>query len=306
MTINKPTPAQIREAILDWMPANKVSFDREWNTRGRPWEYGLRGAVEHHISGVGDGAVEWCDGRSEGYNYPCCNEVVRRDGSVIIMSALSCWHSGKGGPWPAYGVPKDLGHLMLWGREHESWGTKQDFTDEMFDSTARMDSALRQVSNWENFNHLINHKGWTDGGPEMGLSYYHPTRGRKNDTLYDISVFRTNAQKMWETKHAPAPKPPVPPKPVPKPDSVVDLSNIQRAARRKGKDVDVLLVTKGLRAVGITRGIRVQDVFDESVRVGYALWQRRLGYTGTDADGIPGMTSLSTLGSKSKLFKVVL
>lgn len=30
----------------------------------------------------------------------------------------------------------------------------------------------------------------------------------------------------------------------------------------------------------------------------YATWQRRLGYSGSDADGIPGMTSLSKLGAK--------
>jgi hypothetical protein len=30
----------------------------------------------------------------------------------------------------------------------------------------------------------------------------------------------------------------------------------------------------------------------------YARWQKRLGYSGTAADGIPGMTSLKKLGAK--------
>jgi hypothetical protein len=37
----------------------------------------------------------------------------------------------------------------------------------------------------------------------------------------------------------------------------------------------------------------------------YAAWQRHLGYTGTDANGIPGSTSLSQLGKNTGLFTVV-
>lgn len=36
----------------------------------------------------------------------------------------------------------------------------------------------------------------------------------------------------------------------------------------------------------------------------YASWQRELGYSGADADGIPGKTSLTKLGAKHKLFTV--
>lgn len=36
----------------------------------------------------------------------------------------------------------------------------------------------------------------------------------------------------------------------------------------------------------------------------YAHWQRELGYSGDDADGIPGRTSLTKLGAKHKLFIV--
>jgi Lysozyme like domain/CHAP domain len=37
----------------------------------------------------------------------------------------------------------------------------------------------------------------------------------------------------------------------------------------------------------------------------YAAYQRKLGYSGADADGVPGMTSLSKLGAATKLFRVV-
>lgn len=43
---------------------------------------------------------------------------------------------------------------------------------------------------------------------------------------------------------------------------------------------------------------------DQSFRTCYAAWQRNLGYKGSDADGIPGMTSLQKLAAKSN-WKVV-
>jgi hypothetical protein len=38
--------------------------------------------------------------------------------------------------------------------------------------------------------------------------------------------------------------------------------------------------------------------FGTTTKDAYAKWQRRLGYSGTAADGIPGMTSLKKLGAK--------
>ncbi|MHA5052255.1 hypothetical protein [Streptomyces sp. SD15] len=45
--------------------------------------------------------------------------------------------------------------------------------------------------------------------------------------------------------------------------------------------------------------------FGSKTIAGYAKWQRHLGYTGADANGIPGKTSLTKLGSQSGLFTVV-
>jgi len=40
-------------------------------------------------------------------------------------------------------------------------------------------------------------------------------------------------------------------------------------------------------------------------RSGYAVWQRNLGYRGKDADGVPGMTSLTRLGQETGRFTAV-
>lgn len=85
----------------------------------------------------------------------------------------------------------------------------------------------------------------------------------------------------------------------------IDLSKLVAAARndppKRGtpvsyagtKTVENALVKEGLLAKTYADGH-----FGSATVAAYAAWQRRLGYSGRDADGIPGMTSLKKLGSK--------
>ncbi|WP_406144203.1 peptidoglycan-binding protein [Streptomyces anulatus] len=84
---------------------------------------------------------------------------------------------------------------------------------------------------------------------------------------------------------------------------VVDLSKLVTAARadppKKGtpvsyaeaKTVEQALVKEGLLAKGLADGH-----FGSATVAAYAKLQRRYGYTGRDADGIPGKTTLTRLG----------
>ena len=58
------SPENIAAAIEKWAKLAGVRVVRAsgWNTRGRRWSYGLRGVVEHHWAGVGDGGVSWITG----------------------------------------------------------------------------------------------------------------------------------------------------------------------------------------------------------------------------------------------------
>ena len=94
-----------------------------------------------------------------------------------------------------------------------------------------------------------------------------------------------------------------PAKPPAKP--VVDLSKLVEAARKnpaaKGtpvtyagvKTVEAALVDAGLLSKRYSDGH-----YGTTTIQAYAAWQRKLGYTGKDADGIPGKTSLERLGDK--------
>lgn len=170
-TYPTPTPLTILTALKDH-GLNPVLWPG-WNTRGRTWEYGLRALVDHHTSGVGDGVVEWChntDGR-----YPYVNAFVGRDGRYHLLSALSCWGSGKGGPWPGVAAADSL-HLVAYQTEVESWGVKPDFTSAQLELLGRGNAALVDLG--VPADHEINHRDWAPG--------------RKDDTLYPVQVLREN------------------------------------------------------------------------------------------------------------------
>ncbi|GMU44398.1 MAG: hypothetical protein AMXMBFR25_23840 [Lysobacterales bacterium] len=59
-------------------------------------------------------------------------------------------------------------------------------------------------------------------------------------------------------------------------------------------DADVRRVQQGLVAKGIST--TVDGWYGDGTTAAYATWQRRLGYTGLDASGIPGPGSLASLG----------
>ncbi len=202
--MNQPTPAEIKASLIKWLGKSNVTFKPGWDKRGRPWSNGLRGLIVHDLVGVDQGAIDWT--YAAGESMPYCNSVTTVDGKVIVNSVLSCWHSGTGGPWPAAGVPKDMGSYYLWGIEHAVWGKNvNEYTPKMLDATAKTVCAIREVAGnaWPRrgpWKRLIRHASWTDGGKELGLSYWLPTRGRKVDTIRDITSWRQDAAAAWRNK----------------------------------------------------------------------------------------------------------
>lgn len=202
----KPSVSQIAEALKDWVPEKKLIFRPGWDTRGRQWSYGIRGAMVHHWAGTGDGGQAWMEARNGAY--PFCNNTVRLDGRVMVLSALSAWHSGLGGPWVRAGVPKDAAHLMVWGIEMEGpkSGTKfgvDDMTEQQWRNTARVICAIREVAGAEafpNFQRVVTHGDWTDGSNGVSPTTL-PTVGRKNDVWRPTKDIRRMAKDRWAKKH---------------------------------------------------------------------------------------------------------
>jgi hypothetical protein len=84
----------------------------------------------------------------------------------------------------------------------------------------------------------------------------------------------------------------------------VSLSKVVQAAESGSKAAGVLIVQKALKrefGLDFSSG---PGIFGPRTKDSYARWQRKMGFTGADADGIPGKKSLTRLGTKHK-FTVV-
>ena len=77
----------------------------------------------------------------------------------------------------------------------------------------------------------------------------------------------------------------------------VDLSNLRRAATGHPWSArpSTRLVQRALKAKGLIRGY-IPGRYGKATRRAYSRWQRRVGFTGADADGVPGKKSLTRLG----------
>jgi D-alanyl-D-alanine carboxypeptidase len=98
-------------------------------------------------------------------------------------------------------------------------------------------------------------------------------------------------------KPVPVPKPtPKPaPKPVPKPAPIqISLASVQPGKKNK----QVAIVQQALHNLKHYSG-PANGVFDKSTRDAYSHWQTALGYKGADANGVPGIKSLTELGKKA-------
>lgn len=92
------------------------------------------------------------------------------------------------------------------------------------------------------------------------------------------------------------------------PSATVSVASIVAAAKadpsrpqgHRTKDAldDVLPVEKALVKMGWLPANLADGAFGTSTVSAYQKWQQSLGYTGKDADGIPGEVSLSRLGAK--------
>ncbi|WP_371650151.1 MULTISPECIES: peptidoglycan-binding protein [unclassified Streptomyces] len=90
------------------------------------------------------------------------------------------------------------------------------------------------------------------------------------------------------------------------PKAKVSLAHVVAAARRDPGlpqggttyKAEVLVVERALQAEGLLSATWVDGSFGTKTKTAYSAWQRRCGYSGPDADGIPGRDSLTRLGAR--------
>jgi hypothetical protein len=180
-TYPKPSPTELKEAFKD----HGVNFaaHKNCNNGKSRWNSGLRAATVHHTAGKNSADYLMNNFNPSGAN--CCitnGNYNSTDGKAIILSWGDTWHSGAGGPWSGV-AGKDSLHLVSWGIEIESLGTKKDITSKQQETVGRMLAALVELGMPRG--NIHRHADWTDGTGPVG-GYPLSTNGRKIDTRKDL------------------------------------------------------------------------------------------------------------------------
>jgi hypothetical protein len=271
----------------------------------------LNGVMIHHTAGVGNGMAEYCHDGDSDLPGPLCQGFIAKDGTFHLLGWGRANHAGGGDPRvlddviaERYPVTKTAqhegssgavdGNAHFVGYECENKGDGKDpWPEVQLDTMVRATVAVLRHYGWT-VNSAIRHMDWSDW---------------KNDPRgVDWDAFRARVEAMLSGKPTtPKPDPGTPTTPtLPK----VSLAKLVAAAQsdpgaaqgsakyRTGAKV----VEQALAKLGYLDAQWVDGSYGTKTVTAYAALQRYLGYTGSDADGIPGSHSLTWLGNKSQLF----
>lgn len=243
----------------------KVQEKDGWRHRGRPYNFYPRAIIAHHTasgSQSGNFASESVVtfGRSD-LPGPLCQVLLGRDGTVKLIAAGYANHAGYGGP--RAGIPANQGNTYTIGIEAENNGVGENWSKKQLNAYYRLCAALMVWMGTTDTSKVFGHKEWTS---------------RKIDPAgINMDTFRSNVRKALA--QGPSVK-------------TVRLSRLKPGKRNK----HVLLVKRRLHRKGLSRGNEKSNYFGKGMLHDYQGWQKRLGYKGEDADGIPGRESLQRLG----------
>ncbi|MFC8515470.1 N-acetylmuramoyl-L-alanine amidase [Streptomyces sp. NPDC057257] len=281
-----------------------------WRTHNRDTATGktfgpVHGVLIHHTAGHGD--KELCyNGRSD-LPGPLCHSWLGKTDGLWMIGHGRANHAGavdgdvvralmaETSPLPRDDEADTDGNDCLYGLEIENLGNGKD---------PYPAAQYRQAVLWAAA--LCRAHGWT----ERSVAGHKEVQPGKVDPSFDMDVFRVDvrkqlAVKLGGTATAPKPTPSLP---------LVDLSRLVVAAKTDPKakqgHVTYMAGTNLTEAALVKLGYLAKTYagdgsFGSKTVDAYARWQRHLGYSGTAADGIPGMTSLKKLGAESGLFTVV-
>jgi hypothetical protein len=279
-----------------------------WTTHNREAATGktfgpVIGVLIHHTAGHGDKEICY-NGRSD-LPGPLCHSWLGKSEGLWMIGHGRANHAGlvdldvlnalraEASPLPHDDQANADGNDVLYGLEIENLGNGKD---------PYPDAQYRQAVLWAAA--LCRAHGWT----EKSVAGHKEVQPGKIDPSFDMDGFRADVKKQLATKPGGGTVTPTPAKPK------VDLSQLIAAAKtdpgaRQGH-VSYMAGTNLTEAALVKLGYLAKTYagdgsFGSTTVKAYAKWQQHLGYTGTDANGIPGNASLSKLGAQTGLFTVI-
>ncbi|WP_353943395.1 peptidoglycan-binding protein [Streptomyces sp. HUAS MG91] len=259
-----------------------VSEHANWQTHNRnhkgPWGP-VNGVMLHHTAGRD--SLTLCRDGTAALPGPLCVGLIAKNGTVHLIGHGRTNHAGAGAsavyravcaelplPYPP-GPDAVDGNTHFYGFEIENLGTGKDpYPTAQLAAVERVSAALCRAHRWTAAS-VIGHKEWTR---------------RKIDPSFSMSGMRTRIDARLGLRPVPAPAEPYAPFPGAGFFVPGRRSDLVTAVGRR-------LVAEGCGRYRVGPGPEwgAADVLS------YAAWQRRLGYVGSAADGIPGRASWDRL-----------
>ncbi|GGZ16323.1 peptidoglycan-binding protein [Streptomyces poonensis] len=263
-----------------------------WRTNNRKHKgsWGpVNGVMIHHTVTSGTtSTVNLCFNGHSGLPGPLCHGVIAKDGTVHLVGHGRANHAGTGDPDVLSAVVAERtalpsphqrtadGNTRFYGFECVNLGDGEDpWPEAQLDAIARASAALCRAHGWSAAS-VIGHKEWTSAKIDPRGFAMADLRARIAERL----TGRPSAQ--------PGSTAPATPRYQPFPGA--------DWFRRQPKSPVVTALGRRLVAVGCSAyASGPGPQWTEADRRSYAKWQRKLGYTGTDADGWPGAKSWAAL-----------
>lgn len=244
-----------------------------------------QGVMLHHTAG--SNSVALCRTGMAGLPGPLCVAVIAKDGTVHLVGYGRTNHAGRGST-AAYNAVRDGttvpsrpgadavdGNTHFYGFEIENLGNGRDpYPDAQLAAVEKVAAAVCRAHGWA-ASRVIGHKEWTT---------------RKIDPTFSMAAMRTRIAKRLTTTTggggSGSGTPAVTYEPFP---GAAFFATGRRSAV-------VTAMGKRLVAEGCGRyEVGPGPSWTPADRRSYAAWQHKLGYSGTDADGIPGRASWDRL-----------
>ncbi|MGW1813270.1 peptidoglycan-binding protein [Streptomyces sp. NPDC002125] len=262
----------------------------DWRTHNRNHKgsWGpVHGVMFHHTVTTGSAhTVDLCRHGHSALPGPLCHGVITKDGRVHLVGYGRANHAGLGDEevlqavideraLPADNEANTDGNRSFYGFECENLGDGKDpWPAAQLEAIERVGAAICRAHGWGHRS-VIGHLEWQPGKIDPRGFTMDSMRARIHERLED------------EAPESTAPEPSVPwYEPFPG-------AAFFRAGRRSAI---VTAMGKRLVAEGCGRyKVGPGPAWSEADRQSYAAWQRKCGYSGAAADGIPGKSSWDRL-----------
>lgn len=273
-----------------------------WRTHNRDHkgDWGpVNGVMVHHTVSTGAAtSVELCRRGHAGLPGPLCHGVIDKAGTVHLIGHGRANHAGGGDPAVLRRViAEDYGDRPPTPREHDgSAGSvdgnarfygfecvnlgdgKDPWPAAQLDAVERVSAAVCRAHGWS-ARSVIGHLEWSDWKVDPRGFTMAAMRGRV-------------ATRLAAAAGGAVPSRPADGSPAPRHQPFPGASFF--SARTSSPVITAMgrrLVAEGCSSYAVGPGPRWSDADRRS----YAAWQRKLGFRGGDADGIPGRTSWNAL-----------